>query len=391
MTDLQRGPSPEHLRNARILISREPELQDLFTKAKTENRDAEWLADNLAVRISARWGGQDFDQALAVSNTLATEFFLNPDKGIAVIDNQTGEILGSFGPEDVYVPAALPRESGSMAQPLPRLRPEIEAALVLKKHDHARETAGLEAMLAKTTQTDLQREEGDRRLEFMTAQGRTSILEAVPGLIRTRLFEKGRAGMRPENLTALEMIARVLAKEPKDKVLKDPTFLQAETVITLSLQDKQTSNLHHSYHERIVGAILSDWARLVGSLYVARWAKAAPTAGLVMEEDTSLEDLAGRACMAWVAPAEIATRLQRMSNARVVAVPAWGPVIALIARSVTLVPELDQMEIKQIEYNDRWVIRVTTPLRVLWEPHDHFTGIRVTSPEVPEVNAEIVR
>lgn len=377
MSNIQKGPDPELVRNARVLISNDAELQGLFSQALKDGHDSEWLTDNLGIRLSARWGAHDFDAAMAVAAVLASEFFTDTERGIAIIDNRTGEAIGRFGPEDVYVPAVVPRESGSMAQPLPRLRPEIAAELVLKAHNTERESNTVDTLLAKTPQTALQRDEGDRRLHVLTQRGRGQILDEIPDLLSDRLFNKtARTAMRSENLSAFETLARVVKKPPSGEGVR----LLVETQIRMPLADLQTTNLHYSVHERILSSILGDWARFLGQLYVTRAVD--PAWGLALPETVPLESLAQHPCLCWVAPQDVAVRFQALTrDRRVIAVPEWGPLVEVIARSVTVVPDISSMDIKQVEYNDRWAVSVVTPLTLWWEPSNHFTPRYVERPQ----------
>jgi hypothetical protein len=148
----------------------------------------------------------------------------------------------------------------------------------------------------------------------------------------------------------------------------------------MPLADLQTTNLHYSVHERILSAILGDWARFLGQQYVSRAVD--PAAGLVLPETVTLESLAAQPCLCWIAPQDVAVHFQAMvRDRRVIAVPEWGPLVEVMARSVTIVPDFDSMALKQIEYNDRWAIGVTVCLKLWWEPSNHFTPRTVERPQ----------
>jgi hypothetical protein len=382
MTDLKRGVSPEHLRVARIEVSNDPDLQALFRQAREDNRPEAWLADNLAVRLSARWGGKDFDIAAEVAALLARETYDFPDKPLAIVDDQ-GLVVQRFGEEDVYQPAAVARESGSMVQPFPRLRPEIEAELVTRHHDRAREQAGLVTMAERAGQTALQREDGDRRFDLFTYAGRERILEEFPAMLRQRLFGRRgeRASERFEGLSSLEVLARVMDRPPEGKVAQ---VFDQPIRHTVLLRDLQAVNLRSSIHDRLVEAVMGEWARTIGTLYMSFMNSRAVVSG-------GLEEHARWPCRAWVAPAEIAVTLRRLApERRVIAVPFWGPLVQVMAQSTTVVPDFERLEVSRVEYNDRWAISVRAPLRVWWEEHNHLAAFIVDRPD-PEGYAEVVR
>ena len=383
MADLKKSVSPEHLRVARIEVTNDAELRALFQQTGVENRSEEWLTDNLAVRLSARWGGRDFETASEVAAILAHEYFDHPDKPLALVDAQ-GQVVQRFGEEDIYQPVPVARESGAMAQPLPRLRPEIEGELVTRLHNREREVAGLAVMASRVGQTALQREDGDRRLDFLTGAGRERILEELPGTLRERLFgawRGDRAAQRPEGSLALELLARVQDR-PLERAMAE-VFDQPVRMM-ISLRDLQSANLRVDVAGRIVDMILGDWTRTVGTLCMAYMNSRA-----VATEP--LEELVRWPCRAWVAPAEIAVRVRRLApERRVIAVPVWGPLVQVMAQTVTVVPDFDRLDIQRVEYNDRWAINVTAPLRVWWEDHTPLAAFVIDRPD-PEVYGELLR
>jgi hypothetical protein len=153
----------------------------------------------------------------------------------------------------------------------------------------------------------------------------------------------------------------------------------------------QTTNLHYSAHERIVSAVLGDWARFLGVLYVERAQSDRVFEGMPDPEETTLEELAALPCLCWIAPQDVAVRFQAMVRPRrVIATPLWGPLVDVMARSVTAIPQIESMDIKSIEYNDRWAIVVTTSLKLWWEHPNHFTARHVAQPPA-EGRAEVLR
>lgn len=259
-----------------------------------------------------------------------------------------------------------------MVQPLPRLRPEIEASIIAGHHNRARESVGVEAAIARAGQTALQREEGDRRFDLHTHTGRERILDEIPALLQERF--------RGEP-TLLEVLARYgTPPEPTPPV----QVFDSPTRIFISLRDLQAHNLRSSVHDRIVESILSEWARTVGVAYMAAMATRA-TVGPTMAEAIETP------CRAWVAPAEIAVALRRLDpGLRVIAVPTWGPLVRVDRQSALVSPDFGRLEIRRMEYNDRWAISITAPLRFWWTPERGLAAFHVDRPS-PEGLAEVVR
>ena len=376
---LQHSPSLEGLRVARTLIKGDDALQGLFRQAHEEERDVEWLADNLAVRLSARQGGEDFAEAMLVARSLADEFFANKDKPLSIVDVATGRVLGRYSEEDVYQPAMVPRESGNMAVPLPRLRPELEAALVLGEHDRAREQVGLVQIQAKAHQTELLKAEGDARLDYATQAGRQRILDAIPELLRARLLEDSLSLTLFRQLS-LTQIASIVSVREIDAVAEEVTD---EALLEFSLKDLATYNLKSSFSEAVLNSILGTMARNLGRRYMER----AVLKGTIA---STLEALASRPCLPRIVPAEICVALKRIGLTRLVPVPAWGPIVEVSEPSVKIVPSFKTMQIQQVEFHDRWVIRVQLPLSLYWDATDTFVGLEIPRPDVGATPAEIV-
>jgi hypothetical protein len=370
MTDLKRAVSPEHLRVARIEVSGDPSLQALFIRARDENLEESWLADNLAVRLSARWGGTDFEIATEVAAVLAHEVYEFPDKPLAIVDRQ-GTVIGRYSPNDVYQPVPVARESGNMVEPLPRLRPEIEGALVTRVHNLAREEAGLEAMTARVGQTAIQREDGDQRFDLYTWGGRQRILEEFPARLRERVIEN--------RSTHLELLSLIQDVAPVGVMA---TTFNTPIQLIISLRDLQAVNLRSSIHNRIVDAVVGEWTRFIGTLYMT-----SPINSVTTE---TLETLANLPCRAWVAPAELAVPLRRLApDQRVLAVPHWGPVVRVTTRSTIVRPDFERLQIDRFEYNDRWVLNILAPLQVWWAALGGLTSYVITRPP-PDGYTEVV-
>jgi hypothetical protein len=242
MTDIiSKQELAQALVRARQACAADPELGKLFV----EPPSAEWLADNLSVRLSARWGGRDFGLAWEVSLHLADEFFKTREAPVLVTDRTTGETIASLPADAIWTPDPVVRESGNLVRPSPRLRPEIEAELVLRQHDQARE------------QMALRRDEYARHpnKDILTHTGRQTMAEkayaAATGLLRETLPMK-----LPVNL----------GRGQHDKVLVAHSSLR--------MPDLHTMNLAFSFEMWLTQSLAQKWRQAVAALVVetAEWA-----------------------------------------------------------------------------------------------------------------------
>jgi hypothetical protein len=92
-----------------------------------------------------------------------------------IIDRRTGHALAQITDEDIWEGPMVPRESGGMVKPLPRLNPNLEAFLYQHVHEQEREANLSSTLAARNNQTLFLEEEGDRRLLVVTRQGRRQI------------------------------------------------------------------------------------------------------------------------------------------------------------------------------------------------------------------------
>lgn len=241
MTDIRAPLPPEVLVRARQEIADNPELRGLFS----DPPDRDWLADNLAVRLSARWGGKDFGTAWEASLYLADEYFQNRATPIVVADRTTGEAIAHLPAEAVWQPAPVPRESGNLVQPLPRLRPDVEAALVVAHHDQARERAELARRAELGSRV--------RDTSILTARGRDNILQ--------RAFEAAReefAGKLQERLHGAVSLGRGT----------QPLTLVATP--SIRMPDLSSMNLAFSFETWLTRALSQHWTRAVAATLVER-------------------------------------------------------------------------------------------------------------------------
>lgn len=251
MTDIitRAKPDAASLKEARRLIASEAELRGLFEEAP---ESVEWLADNLAVRLSARWGGKDFGIAWEVALYLADEFFQTKSTPVTVTDKETGDVVARLPEDAVWQPAQVARQSGNLVQPPPRLRPDIEAALVVGHHDRARER------LAVHSEGYQRASEGQKAI--LTTEGRLNTSNAA--------FE---AAMRalPEHAAARLPVELGHGDSPLTLVAN----------ATLRIPDLQSMNLQFAFSQWLERRLVQQWCNAIAGAIIERASSYRPTDG----------------------------------------------------------------------------------------------------------------
>jgi hypothetical protein len=170
------NPAPDWLLQARQALQGTPEGQAIYAKHQREGHDPGWLEDKLATFLLTLWGPGQAEQAQECGIYLAAERAqINQP---VLVDPGTGRAIGVFKPEDFYVPEPVARESGSIVQRYPDLRPEIKSAIILHEYDKARDKELLEE-LGGQAPTELLKLEGDQRLQQVTVAGRKGLGDRV--------------------------------------------------------------------------------------------------------------------------------------------------------------------------------------------------------------------
>jgi hypothetical protein len=247
MTDIMTRAKPDAaaLKEARRLIASEAELRGLFEVAP---ESVEWLADNLAVRLSARGGGKDFGIAWEVALYLADEFFQTKSTPVTVTDKETGNVVARLPEDAVWQPAPVARQSGNLVQPPPRLRPDIEAALVVGQHDRAREQLAV-------------RSEG-----YQNASERQKAILTVDG--------RGQAASR-----AFEAALRAFPQAAQRLPIELGTGLVQKTLVAqtaLRMPDLQSMNLRFDLDQWLERVLVRHWCNAVAALIVEAASVAGP-------------------------------------------------------------------------------------------------------------------
>lgn len=161
---------------ARTAIRITPELQELFRNAREAGDSAEVLADKLLDSLpDYLFDPQDLGETCRY---LADEFTQMGDH-MLLISAQTGRAVARVTEDDIYLPAPVSRETGTLAQPLPRIRPELEGLIVQWQFAQAHNQKLVQELAQRLPTTELLATTGDPRLLRVTPGGRRQIVEQL--------------------------------------------------------------------------------------------------------------------------------------------------------------------------------------------------------------------
>lgn len=296
-------PASGPLIAARGVIQRSPAIQAVFVQAKAEGWSEDRLADVLEGQLGASLEGTPAEVRQAALY-LAAEHLQFGD-ALLLVSRETGRAIARVTDEDIWQPPMVPRESGGMAKPLPRLRPELEGFLYQCVHDHDREARLATDLAVRTQQTAFLAEEGDRRLLISTREGRRvieneirargeQILEGTTGIVRDFLaYFSGEAG--PDLMTSLTM---------------------ARTRTEIS--DLVAVNYRFAHANGQYASLANEWAREIARTLGVEAHQRNP-AKQVRYEDLATEHLQGATF--WVADPEVSGAFNRIPGVSVLFVP----------------------------------------------------------------------
>ena len=244
-------PVPQALLAARTAIRVSPVLQAVFIKARAEGWSAERLADTLHTELPAFVLDEAnlWDTALY----LADEFTQLGDS-LLLVSHETGQAIARITENDIYLPAPLPREgTDTLAQPLPRLRPDLEGLLVEWRFTQGREVRLTDALAKRAKQTPLLRQEGDNRLLRVTKKGRQTIVDRLREDLPTLLQDP--SGIMGEVLRFINF--QVVRPE---HLIGGPLMTVYAKILT-PVVDPLTFNLHHDPYTALKTQITAQWVR----------------------------------------------------------------------------------------------------------------------------------
>jgi hypothetical protein len=367
-------PVPELLLLARLVAQQDPDVRSVFIQAKGEKWSAERLAVALEEPLQSRLTTDDPQKVFQVARYLADEYEQMGDT-MLLIDRKTGRAIGRITDEDVWTPAPVPREDGTLAQPLPRLKPELEAFLVMWHFEKGREAQLLSDIAPGLHPTDLIKQEGDPRLLPVTRAGRTHLVaqlrEELPNLLgRT----SGGVGQFLSHFDIRE-------SDPSLGTSYEPLLRCTAVARSVTgIQDPKAMNLRFNRLGGLCGTVGNSWGREIARTL----AVAAKTHFDPMPKDYthfSTEDMAD--IKVWSGDSDILNALIRdIFPKRQVTLPVdHTPLVGLCGKAGAIVVRPDSYECQGRELFDRWevVARFEFTLWVDWAEVRVFdlTGIPV--------------
>ena len=250
-------PASGPLLAARGAVQRNPVLRAAFELARTEKHTPERLAGAITPELERVLEATP-EEAVQVAQYLADEYFQIGD-AVLVIDRMTGRALARFTDDDIWTPAPVPREGGGLAQPLPRLRPDIQGFLVSYYFDQAKDAQTLARVQERYPQTLALRDEGNPRLRAVTRAGRANMTDELRDML-------------PALLGAVQGAAKAFLDhfEIRDNphLLDGLTAYPMATAVARSQQsiaDPLTFNLRHDWVASLAARIGTSWTRNIAT------------------------------------------------------------------------------------------------------------------------------
>jgi hypothetical protein len=330
------NPSAAHLLRARGDLQRNEGLASLFIDATAKGWDQTELTWQLKVALQALW--LDADPSEAAEYLVAEYYQLG--EGVHVVSTDTGRVLAVLDPEtDTYQPALVPREHGGLAQPLRRIRPDLEAALILWGHTKEREEAAVAKLAAQGHQTALLRDLGDPRLLVATRKGRQQIVNEMTTHDPKTLLQACGG-------TAAAFLGRFLlvAEAPEDVSNLNCVKGIVSSKSVTRIQDQLTVNLQHNRAGTLRGALIQGWVR-----EIARKLSEAVSEGAPVQDIDTLHHLEPNL---WILPPELVGPFRKI--APVTALPVEGACPTGISGNVGYLVIPHEFQAKSLERFDRW-------------------------------------
>jgi len=242
---------------ARTVIRTVPEIQVLFQDAREKGWTAGQLADALYVQLPEHLlDPQDLWETCLY---LADEFFQLGEHTL-LVSSETGLAIARVQEDDIYLPAPVSRETedGSvrLAQPLPRLRPDLEGLIVQWQFDRAQDRKVVQGLAVKLPSSALLAQEGDNRLLQVTQDGRRRIVDRLRADLPTILH-----GDVPGVSGALLKLCKfsTIGEVPSGFLPCAPST--ALVRVTRPVIDPLAANLRQDAYTALLGQIRSGWVR----------------------------------------------------------------------------------------------------------------------------------
>lgn len=338
-------PTSDLLLAARRSVQRIPAIQKLFGQAAASGWEPDVLADKLTLLLSDDIEGE-LEDIYQAALYLADEYLQIGDS-MLIISTETGRAITRVTDADLWQPPDVPREGGGMARPLPRLNPKLEGFLVQWEFEKARDEGLAADLTARLPQTDLLRQEGDRRLLVASRPGRKHIVDTL----RESLPELLPEGCQGESRRFLDRFT-FSDQEPEglSPLLQCVGYAAASTPVV----DPKAMNLRHDHFTSLRAKVGVQWAREI-ALSVAQAAHSE-----LKPEQFSIEDpwppegFRKPGYGYWVAEPNTAQALV----SECFSVPA-APTVCLRPKAGVIVIDPDSFECESRERLGSWDVRAS--------------------------------
>ena len=353
-------PIPELLLGARALIQETPEIQQVFRQSLAEHWPVEDLALNLEEPLQDKLDTSDPQQVVQVARYLADEYQQIGDQ-MLLISRETGKAIARLTDEHLWTPPPVPREDGRMVQPLPRLRPELEAALITFHYEKARDGQLVTEIAATLHPTDLLKQEGDPRMLSVTKGGRSHLVEQLHERLSDLLGQaSGSVG---------QFLGHFELRETNPTLFRGQALTRttAVTRIVTHVQDVKAMNLRFDRLGNLSARVANGWGREIAwALAVAAKQHLQPAS----KPYTALTPEEMHGVSLWVGdPSTVTALAQGVFSRRQVVLPVPNaPTMALLEHVGAIVIDDASYDCQSRELFNRWEVtaKVTYTLWVDW-------------------------
>lgn len=332
-------PQPHLLHRVRTAVS-DPEngLWLAFTKAGELKQSAATVTERLTPLLSELFPDEELPDLRDVARYLADEYEQIGD-AVLVVD-ETGKAIAKVSEADIYTPTLVPRESGGMAQPGPRMNPALESQLVQWVFNQARDEETLQKLKGRNPTTALVEAEGDVRLDIFSAAGRQRIVAQLSTDL-PKLIE----GATGSSRSFLDLCP--IGPKLEGGVTRD---LDGGASVRRKLVDLRGRNVHFSDAINLRSTIISGWVSCIAQRVLQAATKQSGTVEQV---------LTGRNTGIWLASGNLAVALRAAGcSTRIITLPPGPREYALYIEGTfgTLQLDPDGYWLRSREVHEQWLI-----------------------------------
>jgi len=344
-------PSSEALLRARVDVQNNEAVKEMFLQQLANDWTDEELAAQVAAALQPSWGEDDPSEAVQY----LVDEFRQLGEGIHLVCKETGRVLTTLKEADIYQPALVPRENGSMATPLKRIRPDLEAAVVTWLHDTEREKEIVAKLAERGSKTVLLKEMNDPRLLVATKRGRKHIVDSL-GRFDPKVLLEAASGTSAAFLSHFKLVGEV----PLDTTGLVHLKGKVGSKSIMGIQDQTTVNLHHNRAATIQGALVQGWVRELARIIT----QDAKTENALKVSMDALAKLEGEL---WVLPPESVLPFRRL-NRQISAMPVEHSHATVFTGPAGYILVPDTFKAKSFEFFDRWEAASEVEYEIWYDP-----------------------